>query len=286
MNKRNLITRVSDLPDWFTLAKYEKASTFLDQFYWYIELQDRRALKKSWSSHGTLETGRYPTRLPDQWKLIQKQGLVTLPEEDEEFFDWETDEELHAKFHKDQCYLKSIHTLTKLDGYGFFWFASDQKKFIEKVSIYFSREQEREIDDKAFEKVAKWLRSRCTHSRKEGAFINVDLKASDEQIKKDFAAWLSYERAYEAREVPKKNFTAADFLSWCQGGILPYLDLTLWAQMSGCKISDRVMQKAIFIDENDCAVDPVSRLKTTKKKANYLLSDEVLGVLLLSREES
>jgi hypothetical protein len=115
------------------------------------------------------------------------------------------------------------------------------------------------------------------------AYAEIEMNASDEQIKNDFAKWLAHERKRRNHFSAKKNFSEVDCASWCDAAILPYLDLTFWSELEGVRIHQHVIAQAIFPDAYALGsdVDPLGKLKTTKKKAEALMNEDALNVLEL-----
>lgn len=115
------------------------------------------------------------------------------------------------------------------------------------------------------------------------AYARVKLDASDEQIKRDFALWLAYERKRRDCPAPKKNFSDIELMSWHESAILPYLDLMTWSTITKTKIKKYILAQAIYSDaysvESDS--DPLGKLKTTKKKADILMTYKTMKLLEL-----
>lgn len=107
--------------------------------------------------------------------------------------------------------------------------------------------------------------------------VVVDL-ATDEQILDDFRHWLSGFRTAIEVQAPKSNFTEKDFASWCENGVIPYMDLTLWARAEGYSITQNALGEAIFPMED--RADTTERIRrTTKPKAERLLKEETARAL-------
>ena len=72
----------------------------------------------------------------------------------------------------------------------------------------------------------------------------VDLSATDAILKEAFSSWLKSARAAEKENsATTRNKPAYD--RWGRYGLLPYLDLQIWALENGTHIPDRVMSAAI-----------------------------------------
>ncbi|VVM99126.1 DUF6387 family protein [Pseudomonas fluorescens] len=70
----------------------------------------------------------------------------------------------------------------------------------------------------------------------------INLAASDSVLKESFAAWLKEKRASQP-EWGKRSRPTYD--RWARYGLLPYIDLTMWAIETDSHIPDRVMSAAI-----------------------------------------
>jgi hypothetical protein len=73
--------------------------------------------------------------------------------------------------------------------------------------------------------------------------IQVDLGASDSVLKDAFAIWLKTERGSRQVSATKRSKPLYD--RWARYGLLPYLDLLIWAMETDTHIPDRVMSAAI-----------------------------------------
>lgn len=110
------------------------------------------------------------------------------------------------------------------------------------------------------------------------AHVVVNLSATDEQIKNDFAHWLTHYRQAINYQHKKKLYTQVDFDYWVEYGVIPYLDLVLIAKIEGKKITQNKLARIIFPDEYD--VDIVERLrKITKPTAEWLIKSEICNAL-------
>lgn len=89
--------------------------------------------------------------------------------------------------------------------------------------------------------------------------INVDLHGSEEKIVSDFIAWLRRTRQTIGIVAPKKRFSRQDFIEWTNFAILPYLDLTCWADAHEIEITQQVLGIALF--PNDFNVNLAERIR-------------------------
>lgn len=105
--------------------------------------------------------------------------------------------------------------------------------------------------------------------------VTIDLTATDEQILSDFQHWLTEYRKATGYQSNKTNFTDKDLADWRKYQVLPYIDLTLSRDIEGKRMTQTKIASLIFngID------DPVGALRTTKKKAEWLLKCETLATI-------
>ncbi|MDD2863977.1 MAG: DUF6387 family protein [Methylococcales bacterium] len=122
-----------------------------------------------------------------------------------------------------------------------------------------------------------FLYQQTTNSFENGLQTNVtvDLTATDEQILSDFQHWLTEYRKATGYESNKNNFSDKDFDEWRKYQLLPYIDLTLSRDIEGKKITNAKIASLIFKETDD----PVGALRTTKKKAEWLLRRKTLEAI-------
>lgn len=299
--KESLIKSVKQLPAWFKLESYKKSKHF-NANEWYDELMPRLVLRYCLKRYGN-----DPKNLPPNWECIKQKGLLFHEAKDEEIKyrisavnpDLIRIMPIEEKASQAQPEVTSIATLTNFHIYVDYSLVSDEQrdKIKKNIKIMLDTfEGNNENFDEELELEARlWSRrafSDFAMDQKFGlenkfAYPRINLEASDEQIKKDFATWLDKERKRRGKPAPKKNFSDAELDSWYESSVLPYLDLLFWAELEEVKISQYVIAQAIFPDaySMDCDTDPLGRLKTTKKKADYLMHHDTMKLLELQITE-
>ena len=107
--------------------------------------------------------------------------------------------------------------------------------------------------------------------------VQVDLSAPDKLIVEDFRTWLKVARREYSIE-SKNFFTESMRDDWSEYGVLPFLDLSLWARANGLEITDAIMGEALFSSRDD--VDIVERMrKVVRPKASWLMNPSVLQAI-------
>lgn len=77
------------------------------------------------------------------------------------------------------------------------------------------------------------------------AIADVDLAMPDAVLVEAFKAWLAKTRSDFYLDSPKQ-YRRPDFSTWIRLGVLPYLDLASWAEISGRSIPNRLMANLLF----------------------------------------
>ncbi|MBV4480548.1 DUF6387 family protein [Pseudomonas khavaziana] len=77
------------------------------------------------------------------------------------------------------------------------------------------------------------------------AIADVDLSMPDAILVDAFKAWLATVREELHLDSPKQ-YRRPDFSSWVRLGVLPYLDLVSWAELTGQSIPNRLMASLLF----------------------------------------
>ena len=101
--------------------------------------------------------------------------------------------------------------------------------------------------------------------------VVVDLDCSDVDIKNDFSLYLEQVRTYTGIESKKDHITPRELEKLQDYSILPYMDLMIWSELEGRKISDNVILSVLFnADDIKIIGDPFIRqtLKPFYKRIN------------------
>lgn len=113
--------------------------------------------------------------------------------------------------------------------------------------------------------------------------INLDLP--DSVLIKSFTTLLAEFRSNDTNGLNSTRYREPDYSDWIRIGILPYLDLSIWAAEHDIDIPRRIRAQAIFPDsENEITSKGEDTLrKTTEKLAHRLFYDDHLLEILSSR---
>jgi hypothetical protein len=305
-SQQRTIKSVKQLPTWFKLENYQDTNK-LDADSWYDELMTRY-----FTRNALKYKEKYVFKI---WEMIKNRKLLNdeesaskaLKSPDNILSQCEEGggfrlNAITPRLHQLQILPKNaqpaesparaVGCITNLMMYGAYWCSekSVQDVVIQKLRGLVDSEKERWADQPEEDSLA-WIHQPFDRLSQEDrfnaapefAFAWIDLEASDEQIKAEFSRWLTKER--DRRNVPavKKSFNENDFQGFYESAVLPYLDLMYWATLEKVKINQYVIAQAIFPDAYapESEVDPLGRLKTTKKKADYLMKYDTLRRLEL-----
>lgn len=117
----------------------------------------------------------------------------------------------------------------------------------------------------------------------ETRWLNVDLGASDERILSDMAAWLAARRVEQRARAPK-GLSDSLAARWIAHGVLPYIDLQLFAELTGRTLGDALAGDLIFPDAEFDRAEKIR--KTVRGLSEELLDPSFLNALELQREWS
>lgn len=237
------INNIKELPEWFDVEKYKGAKN-LDAAGWFIQLSLRKDLY-------------------DLYTMFEKEGS------DESTF-WAGGKILHGIVR--QCLERLRSQPIQTDTYENIYASGLVSGYKEDLSIkpvrglsfQDLREQRLWDESKDNGKVCQANRwglltaSELSDCPAEPILVGrfgknrfamlVDLNATDNVLNKSFKIWLKEARR-NALDTPKK--ASSLYRKWAGYGVLPYLDLRIWAMEKRFQITHDVMARAI----NDCVAD-------------------------------
>jgi uncharacterized protein DUF6387 len=110
--------------------------------------------------------------------------------------------------------------------------------------------------------------------------IHVDLGATDEQIKAQFAEWLNSKRdeTRNLRSYIPAKFTQTHFRKWHSHRVLAFIDLTLLAYHLDLTLTDEMVANRLFPDESEVGVTERIR-KTVRPLAERLMTPEMIDAM-------
>lgn len=93
------------------------------------------------------------------------------------------------------------------------------------------------------------------------ARINIDLYHSDEQILDDLRQLLPVIRKTKGVPYGAKDLKLPEIKKAIENRVIPYLDLEIWAEITGVKITQNTMGNALFPDTPD--IDTTEKIRRT-----------------------
>lgn len=236
------IDRVEDLPEWFDIENYRGAESF-GAVEWYQHLALRSYLLtlleiwhgdwrkeqcetaagafKKYIVHvrgGAIEQADIPTSIAVTAEdlIDEKNGISSLT------FSDLYNHAANKTFLAHSKWLDPVH-----------WFADMGKPLCSES------EGEKVADSPLF------LTGRPGYWIEQYATARVDLDYPDAILIERFASWLKEIRDIKGQQQAKR-YHRPNFQRWARYGVLPYLDLTIWAAETGAHIPDRVMAAAVL----------------------------------------
>ncbi|MNC00354.1 hypothetical protein D3C76_345000 [compost metagenome] len=262
------INNTTDLPEWFDLEKYKKAEN-LDAAGWFIQLSLRKELydlyemfEKEGQDESSFFIGGEILRgiVRQNLERLRSQPIHTDPINTDSY------ESLYASCrasgYKEDLSIKPVRELSFQD-------LTAQRLWDESKGNGKACQQNRwgiltaaELSDCPTEPILVGILGQNQFA------TLVDMNASDAVLKHAFAAWLKETRKNELGTPPKESSL---YKYWAGYGVLPYLDLRIWAMEKRLHIPGRVMSRAICSPNHDCGVENLR--KTNARIAISLMRD-------------
>lgn len=111
------------------------------------------------------------------------------------------------------------------------------------------------------------------------SLLQVDLNASDSEIKSAFSGWLKRERERQEsdkntkrREFRLKNLNQVAFRKWYDARVLAYFDLVTWNNLQGNTVTSKIAGEILF-PEPENPRDTTAMINDTVKPLAQKLSD-------------
>lgn len=245
---RKIIRSGKELPRWFDITKYQAAST-LDAKAWHAQLQARaECLQLDKDATGIVETF-LKAACEDYLAAIAITPILDCAQSATEM-------------------IKSIFNV-EIDNFKSIWTGVYAPTAVHHISIIHTYAALREmLTVDLYQLLAQWWDE--TNSLDGGSFFTqaaagpewfdkpvtwrdyalfkINLNAPDDLILAQCKVVLSKARKDQAATPAKRCFTAKNFNKWHEFGVLPYCDLTIWANHENITIPQRVIADAIFID--------------------------------------
>ncbi|NKQ11985.1 DUF6387 family protein [Pseudomonas sp. SST3] len=207
------VSRLEDLPDWFDLREYESCVSF-NAFDWLIVLKDRASILELISKGDNVDAN-------DLAERARKDPTDCFR------FDWQTPESpVRPLSFGDIAFKSGIAVLAGSAS------SSKAEQWIGTLNMISTGNWlSASLNKEAIE-------NRSDHSRS----LSVNLLANDSVLMDAFNAWLKDARSQQDA-VSKRELPA--YKSWASYGLLPYLDLFIWMELTENRISYQLMSEAV-----------------------------------------
>ena len=260
---------IKNAPEWFSLKNYDQSKN-LDAYGWWLHLSRRMAALDAIERGYHYDLSKFfrnPVLNNSEINEIRNKLSWVSPLAN----DTPNAPKLkNAKLHTD-----TVRSLPLL------WIAygeNDDQDVREAVDNFKSSKDTDTDADLLFTPYDLYLKSKGLNNN--GLLLlEVDCNATDEKILADFSSWLKAARD-EFGSVRAMSFTKATFQEWVSYGVLPYIDLTLWAKYNNVRLTQYAIGRAIYPDDDESCSDPTERIRrTTKAKADWLMNWALLRSL-------
>lgn len=253
------IDRVKDLPLWFVLEKYRQAETFGEK-EWFEQLAYRKWLLMNNPEYPVRQTitraiAKEIAYKDENGEIVSDGALLFSGEvavdEAEAMADWRKGvgeaasplrESPFAVEQWDHKYIKNAQPVTSMT-------IGDMRGVLVQGALTTKRSGTSSllqdyIDTFKTEEVSRKAIFHCPFALESvtRAAVMVNLDATDGEIKQGFDTWLKGARAEQQTKAKRQR---PSHTNWARYGLLPYLDLLIWAMETNTNIPDRVMSAAV-----------------------------------------
>lgn len=223
------IKHPEDLPKWFEINKYKELKNFSFE-QWVRVIGDRYNINQIFESYG----------------VAQLESLNFTP--DKIFCNGITSDRYPAnpELPRRPFTTKSVKSLSYQDAESINFFIHSLEN---NLGIQLHNRTTSKTSLELFDKPYDLIIQSTGLSNTPDVHVIIDLSASDSQILKDVQLWLSeYREAAKKPSASNSHYYEKRHEMWLIWRVIPYLDLFLWAKISGVSIINALMAKAIFSD--------------------------------------
>ena|SRR3990167_6036759 len=279
MTKR--IKSVSELPKWFDLKKYEFTKS-LDALGWYEQFYVRGTFL-----YHARDMRKNNEVFPEDFKQAMqasRENPNTVIDSDPRIENYCTLEETLAPVHPLKALkqnstrgLKTIKSITMRDYIGLKGLMRpDRIQYIE--NWFYMPDHEKEF----FPEDAPWFNEPICHSYTprfghSQDVVLINLRLPDSLLIESFKEHLADKRK-TVDVFTKKHIRESDFNHWANLGVLPYLDLIIWAIETETQIPNRILADALY-PSGDKGEETIR--KTTSQLAESLLDNQNIFQLIM-----
>ena len=276
------INSIKELPDWYDISKYDGFKN-LGLIGWYKALEQRAfyianaeasivydlPLLNSKVIQAPLKKLREdPLFVPKDKKTLQMFGgqMLTV----------EKCEKDHAK----HIFAVAPLTLRKLFGMSHLFKNETQLRALECINkkTYFE-----DIDRPAYDVLKEEMEQAAPLKKgylsRSSDLIEINLSLSDKILIEQFEIYLRETRKKRQEIISPNLHKRPSTHKWFEFGVIPYIDLIIWAKEERIHLPYRIIADAIFPDNYEKAEETVR--KTTRNWAETILSEPYLSSLAL-----
>jgi len=243
------IKRVSDIPSWFDLSKYD-ALNGMSLRWWWCQIEMRTYLVNMMDPMTeSLDSSFAEHQLP----ILQETPIIPLPED--------------VSGLSSMCGWNSlpIRSLTSMDVYQLYRYIPEKEwdKCEELTSARGESETSLGFNYEFSEISVTQNENKYAVCYPNGDlnFLSINLSASDKTLINEFKNWLKKHRKETNSTKLKSRIDESDINKWCDYKILPYIDLILWGYFNEIAINQNILGEVLFCDERD--VDSTERIRQT-----------------------
>jgi len=247
-----ILTKLSQIPDWFKLENYSKASQ-LDAYGWFLQIGARLFLDYIWKDMNIHDNefldGEFCESLESIYSDIREHGIIPLSEfvVGVEVSGKNNDCKNHPFIDPFPFYDSSmgiwdpIEVITNKDFYIFDYPDVDEDQMTQYMRSVI---QQGNYGESVVEGGEVWLDSPYKPQTNHSVFLGVDLTVSDSLLETKFKKWLLAAR--KNYPIGKTKITPLTFNKWATWHVLAYWDLMFWSKYENENITNAQLLAILF----------------------------------------
>lgn len=282
------LLEITDIPNAFDISRYGTCASW-KLADWAAALTERWLLRNRWSFANQLEESEYSRETINNLKETARKFLKNpLPEASNALFlrPKKTPVRDQSAFeyldHPDLGHPNISEWITR------YAHAKSEAYTVDHNGVYKANSERVRGLLPEIQKVHEtpaWQMLREVSANDKCIFVAVDLKAPDDLLVSEFKTLLKRVRKNIGAAPIRRQFNKSDFTRWHEQALLPYQDLTFWAQTEQKRIPQAVLGETLFPDEANIALDEHIR-KTIAPNSQLLVSEEIVATLAAQLQAS
>jgi len=288
MTHRKRLKSIKELPEWFDITKYQNLSD-LDEIGWYEQVVQRSTHNAFMPDYINLQKGTTMEIFYNALIDLRENPLLVI--EGRELASLIGGTPLYSLKYNQEAFVNLFHaispiTLDLLYQHERRLKAETRKRMREYIDHCYSTKQYSDIPKEEHEwardimhrPIFDVLEDEHVRNQRERNYdiAMVNLSLPDKVLEQQFSEYLRTKRKQSSKFTSPTASKFPEFSKWIEFGVLPYLDLYLWAREENAHIPNRVYADAV-LPKGEKGEETIR--KTTQKIASEIIGFEYVRYL-------